>query len=107
MTDDNTADYEDDGKREFNIINLFSLRVWFSAMFMGFITGMIPAVLLSLIWDQLGWSIWFFTPVITLIIVYNYCLEAPVYCPACGKRVKLRHSVCHHCGYNSAAPAQD
>jgi hypothetical protein len=71
---------------------LFSLRVWFGAIFVGLIAAILPALL----WPPLGtvafilgagWTIYF-----------QVAHGNPLYCPACKKRVKIGATACHHCG---------
>jgi hypothetical protein len=71
--------------------NLFSLRVWAAAFFVGFI-----GALLGLIWPPLGtvgfllgfgWTMYF-----------QVAHGAPVVCPHCHKRVKIGATTCRFCG---------
>lgn len=75
------------------IKNAFSFRLIFTA----FLIALVPAFLGSLIAPAVG-SVLFF---LTFIPVWLLSAANPMvvlYCPFCGKRVKMGADSCHHCG---------
>jgi hypothetical protein len=76
-----------------------SLRVIFGSLFV----ALVAAVLLSLLWQPLGYL---FFPIFGLLYASAILNEANVItCPYCRKSVKLGAGTCSHCGrdVNSAA----
>jgi hypothetical protein len=49
-------------------------------------------------------SIWFFLIPIGLLVIGAYTVGGlKLRCPACGKRIKLGYTSCHHCGRSVVA----
>jgi len=79
------------------IARALSLRV----ILFSLIAGIGVEVLVSLAWHGLHmWIVWLVAGLCYLVAVFND--EQMVRCAACGKRVKLGYSTCHHCGYRRA-----
>lgn len=72
---------------------LTSWRVLGTAILVGILGGLA----LSYIWEPLGtWAFWPLFAIALLLAMFND--DAVLYCPHCGKRVKVGHDTCHHCG---------
>lgn len=72
---------------------LTSWRVLGTAILVGILGGLA----LSYIWEPLGtWAFWPLFVTALLLAMFND--DAVLYCPHCGKRVKVGHDTCHHCG---------
>jgi hypothetical protein len=67
-------------------------------MLLALVCAAIPAGLLSELFG--GSSVVMGVVFWPLFIVLWYAIAATnvLYCPRCGKRVKLGHDTCHHCG---------
>ncbi len=80
-------------KQEFIWMNLLSTR----AVITSVVVGLIPALLLSLIWSPLSYI---FFPV-ALLAWIGQGFGPALRCPKCKKRVKMGATRCHHCGYDT------
>jgi hypothetical protein len=92
---------------------LFSLRIHWMGAVAAFISSLLVGFLLGLIGFQ--WlaerAIWFVGfPVWALIVLLSinaaYAGSNPMYCHACGKRVKMNFTRCHHCGHEHATASR-
>jgi hypothetical protein len=71
---------------------LFSLRVWFGAVFVGLLAAILPALL----WPPLGTVA--FVLAFGWVMYFQVTQGTPLRCPFCRKRVKIGATACHHCG---------
>lgn len=54
-----------------------------------------------------GWSPWIFIVPVGLLAIAAYTVAGmKLRCPACGKRIKLGYTTCHHCGATFGAGGQ-
>lgn len=67
---------------------------------------LLPVIAVSIVWpDAPQWLLTAILIGMIALVVTGWLRGALVLkCPACGKRVKIGYTTCHHCGY--AAPSQ-